>query len=364
MSAGQSLDAMLPRDWFHRTGAEVLCLGAGGAAIAIAIHLLAGRGRDDRPRRLVFVDRRRDRLDALAAIVRQVDAAAAVQCVHNEDPAVNDAFVHGLAPGSLVVNATGMGKDTPGSPLTDAARFPAEAVVWELNYRGELDFLHQARAQAEERSLQVHDGWLYFIHGWTAVIEEVFDIRFTASDIAELARIAARDPCARPARRRDPARHPRHAASPPDLPRGRAEALLPRPARAPPHAARVTRRMAAARARRVRGPRGGERGRHPRPERRGLPEARSPAGDRAADPRDHLGVRHRLDVGLGDPRLPPPPRRRTVAPTSLQEAEDICRALAVKATLARARCSRTRTTSAPACSPTSSSASSGGRRSA
>ena len=67
---------------------------------------------------------------------------------------------------------------------------PREAVVWELNYRGELDFLHQARAQAEERSLQVHDGWLYFIHGWTAVIEEVFDIRFTASDIAELARIA------------------------------------------------------------------------------------------------------------------------------------------------------------------------------
>jgi len=190
VSAGQSLDAMLPPDWFRRTGAEVLCLGAGGAAIAIAIHLLAGRGRDDRPRRLVIVDRRRDRLDALAAIVRQVDAAAPVQCVHNEDPAVNDAFVHGLAPGSLVVNATGMGKDTPGSPLTDAARFPAEAVVWELNYRGELDFLHQARAQAEERSLQVHDGWLYFIHGWTAVIEEVFDIRFTASDIAELARIA------------------------------------------------------------------------------------------------------------------------------------------------------------------------------
>ena len=38
--------------------------------------------------------------------------------------------------------------------------------------------------------VQVHDGWLYFIHGWTAVIEEVFDIRFTASDIAELARIA------------------------------------------------------------------------------------------------------------------------------------------------------------------------------
>ena len=60
-------------------------------------------------------------------------------------------------------------------------------------------------------------------------------------------------------------------------------------------------------------------------------------------------------------------RRRgvaTVAPTSLQESEDICRALGVKETLAGARCSPTRTTSGRACSPTSSSASSGGRRSA
>ena len=96
----------------------------------------------------------------------------------------------GLAPGSLVINATGMGKDTPGSPVTDDGRFPERGVVWELNYRGELDFLHQARAQEEVRELQVHDGWPYFIYGWTAVIEEVFDIRFTPSDIAELTEIA------------------------------------------------------------------------------------------------------------------------------------------------------------------------------
>ena len=190
ISAGQSLDAMLTPGHFERTGAGVLCLGAGGAAIAIAIHLLGGRGVADRPERLVIVDRRRSRLDALAAIVRRVDPTAPVDYIHNEDPAVNDELLHGLAPGSLVVNATGMGKDTPGSPITDGAGFPERAVAWELNYRGELGFLHQARAQEEGRAVQVHDGWLYFIHGWTAVIEEVFDVRFTGRDIAELSAIA------------------------------------------------------------------------------------------------------------------------------------------------------------------------------
>ena len=53
-----------------------------------------------------------------------------------------------LPPRSLVVNATGMGKDRPGSPLRAGAAFPERSAVWELNYRGELEFLRQARAQA------------------------------------------------------------------------------------------------------------------------------------------------------------------------------------------------------------------------
>ena len=54
--------------------------------------------------------------------------------------------------------------------------FPQNATVWELNYRGELVFLDQARAQQAERGLTINDGWTYFIHGWTQVIAEVFDI--------------------------------------------------------------------------------------------------------------------------------------------------------------------------------------------
>ena len=70
-----------------------------------------------------------------------------------------DAVVASLPPGSLVANATGAGKDIPGSPLTDAVVFPRRGVAWEFNYRGDLVFLAQARAQATERELLVADGW-------------------------------------------------------------------------------------------------------------------------------------------------------------------------------------------------------------
>ena len=82
----------------------------------------------------------------------------------------------GLKPGSLVINATGLGKDAPGSPLTDAARWPEDGIAWDFNYRGDLVFLRQARAQQQARQLQIEDGWIYFIHGWTRVIAEVFHI--------------------------------------------------------------------------------------------------------------------------------------------------------------------------------------------
>ena len=58
-----------------------------------------------------------------------------------------------------MINATGMGKDLPGSPITEAGRFPMNGVAWELNYRGELQFLDQALAQREARNLTVEDGW-------------------------------------------------------------------------------------------------------------------------------------------------------------------------------------------------------------
>ncbi len=101
-----------------------------------------------------------------------------------------DRLLEDLAEGSLVVNATGMGKDIPGSPLTDRALFPRRAVAWDLNYRGDLRFLEQARAQARERELRIHDGWRYFLHGWSQVTAEVFDLDLTPKQFSALAEAA------------------------------------------------------------------------------------------------------------------------------------------------------------------------------
>jgi shikimate 5-dehydrogenase len=80
-----------------------------------------------------------------------------------------------------------MGKDRPGSPLSDAVVFPRKAAVWEFNYRGTLEFLHQARAQQEARELIVEDGWVYFLHGWGQVVAQVFDIELTPELFERLA---------------------------------------------------------------------------------------------------------------------------------------------------------------------------------
>jgi shikimate 5-dehydrogenase len=105
---------------------------------------------------------------------------------------VNDAVLRSLKPGSFVINATGLGKDAPGSPLTDAAIFPERAVAWDLNYRGDLVFLDQARRQQQEKSLRIEDGWTYFLHGWTQVIAEVFhvDIPTSGPSFEQISKIA------------------------------------------------------------------------------------------------------------------------------------------------------------------------------
>jgi shikimate 5-dehydrogenase len=105
-------------------------------------------------------------------------------------PEFNDELMGKLPPATLVINATGMGKDLPGSPITDRGLFPIGGVAWELNYRGELRFLHQALAQRETRQVRVEDGWLYFLHGWTQVIAEVLKVRIDGPLFQRLAAVA------------------------------------------------------------------------------------------------------------------------------------------------------------------------------
>lgn len=194
ITSGLSLDAFLPANHWEKTGAEALILGAGGSGLALSWHLARKSAGSRRPSRLIVTNRSEGRIREMKEVHQQmgIDIPVAYH-VTGEDPAANDDILQSLKPGSLVVNATGLGKDRPGSPLTDEGAFPQDGLVWDFNYRGELVFLDQARAQQAKKNLLVEDGWIYFLHGWTRVIAEVFDIDIPTSGpvFDELSRIAA-----------------------------------------------------------------------------------------------------------------------------------------------------------------------------
>ncbi len=160
VSVGRVVDRIWPAD-----AGNVLCLGAGGTAVALARHVSTTRP----DVRIAYTDTRQAALDHLAAVVGD-------RVERHLGPGPWDHLVEVAPPGSLIVNATGMGKDRPGSPLSPETSFPRRAVVWELNYRGQLSFLRHAQGQAIDRDLLVHDGWQLFCHGWAAALAAVLDV--------------------------------------------------------------------------------------------------------------------------------------------------------------------------------------------
>lgn len=190
ITAGLSLDNIIGEHYFGRTGGEVLCFGAGGSGVATVLHLINKKNSGDRPRRCVVVNRSQGRLDNLQKMVSNLVTDIKFDFICNENRERNDELLSKMAPYSVIINATGMGKDTPGSPISNNGVFPMHAIAWEFNYRGELDFMHQALSQQDDRKLIVEDGWLYFIHGWTQVIAQVFHIDLTMERVDELAAIA------------------------------------------------------------------------------------------------------------------------------------------------------------------------------
>jgi shikimate 5-dehydrogenase len=195
ITAGLSLEAFVPSGHFASTGAEAFSIGAGGSSIAITSYLMDPKRGNDRPSRIVVSNRSAPRLQEMKEIHHKLRCDIPVEYHHAPRAEDNDALLRQLKPGSLVMNATGLGKDAPGSPLTDAAVFPERGFAWDFNYRGELVFLDQARAQAKARQLFVEDGWIYFIHGWTRVVAEVFDVDIPTrgprfDDISRLAKEA------------------------------------------------------------------------------------------------------------------------------------------------------------------------------
>src|SRR4051812_20776340 len=72
ISSGLAWEAFVPRAYFADRHADVLCLGAGGAATALAVSLAGLPDSADRPRKFIAMDRTQARLAALQAIVTQL----------------------------------------------------------------------------------------------------------------------------------------------------------------------------------------------------------------------------------------------------------------------------------------------------
>jgi shikimate 5-dehydrogenase len=182
ITAGASLEAIVDDGYWARTGGHLCLLGSGGSSLALSLYLHnKARAGGDVPARIVVTARRESSLDEMRQVHRDIGFAIPIDYLATPAPDDADRVLAALPPASMVVNATGLGKDRPGSPITDAAVFPQDGIAWEFNYRGDLVFLDQARASQAARHLRVEDGWVYFIHGWTRVIAEVFDVDIPSS---------------------------------------------------------------------------------------------------------------------------------------------------------------------------------------
>ncbi len=186
-----ALEAFLPREYWQGSRAEAFFLGAGGAIVAITTSLLSLPAAS-RPNRITITDVDPSRTRNVQEVHSRLEHNTEVRYGLVRETSDTDELVGELPPGSLVANGTGMGKDLPGSHVSNAAAFPENGSAWDYNCRGDFTFLKQA--VRSRRTVTAVDGWVYFILGWTQVIAEVFHIDIPSDGplFDELSEIAAR----------------------------------------------------------------------------------------------------------------------------------------------------------------------------
>lgn len=190
ISSGLAMENFIPENFWKEHGGEVLIMGAGGSALAISSYLMKKEHGDNIPSKIIITNRSRERLDSAKAKLDGMHPGVKLEYYLCPEAKDNDEVMKNMKPYSLIINATGLGKDRPGSPLTDGCLFPGNSLVWELNYRGDLKFMVQAGKQKEKRNLFIEDGWIYFIHGWTQVISEVFHVDIKGEKLERLEKLA------------------------------------------------------------------------------------------------------------------------------------------------------------------------------
>ncbi len=187
-------EIVAPSHWAETHG-ELLVLGAGATTTALMVHLYALADDTDAPSIVSLVD---VRIERAAALRESLERWRPELQVLTPTPEEATAVLRELPPGSLIVNATGLGKDRPGSPLPSPAPWPRGALVWDLNYRGELRFLEDARRAADGLGLRLQDGWGLFLHGWSEALGCILGRRLSETEFKALEHGAQRARASRP----------------------------------------------------------------------------------------------------------------------------------------------------------------------
>ena len=198
LSTTHGLSDILGIKYWQSHTSDVVCFGAGGVARSIALSLLCdfqtespfSNLKEYLPKRLVFVDINLAQLQSIKDLMAPFSNRVQIEYLHQNDATANDQLVADASEHSLIINATGMGKDRPGSPLSHHVVFPEHSIAWDLNYRGERLFLKQAQLQKQTRRLAIHDGWLCFMHGWTQSLQASLQQKFSKETFDRLVAIA------------------------------------------------------------------------------------------------------------------------------------------------------------------------------
>ena len=183
----QSLDLVIDTTGTDHAQPErpVVCIGAGGSAIALLLAMRLDmqatiaaqqpvlRSSASARGPLTIIGRRGAALEEIAAVRdRSGIAPQSLELVLTSGATPTGEVTRSALPGSLIANATGLGKFTAESPLPGPDFFPARSVAWDFNYRGPLTFLEQGR----KAGLVVEDGWDYFVAGWSAALAAISEV--------------------------------------------------------------------------------------------------------------------------------------------------------------------------------------------
>jgi shikimate dehydrogenase len=190
ISSGLFLKQIIQDSYFKRVKANFLIFQTEDSSIATVLYLLNKRKFNDILDKIIFLNISKPRLYNLKEILGKISSDIKIEYICNADPNVNDDIINSLPSYKVVVNAIGMGKDIPRSPITNKGVSHKDCITWEFNYRDELDFLHQTEDQKESRGFNVEDGWTYFIHRWTQLIFKVLQLKMNTELFIRLKSIA------------------------------------------------------------------------------------------------------------------------------------------------------------------------------